>query len=112
MRASTNSSGSAAIPPSPSSRLRDATTSALLRWLFSTVTYTCHHCRARQRISLRRIHLFERFHHLEHGEAMLMLCPHCQNGLQTPSDYRTHTGHIVTVGPNNPPNNAFIHALY
>jgi hypothetical protein len=42
--------------------------SGLFRWLFSRVTYTCHHCDARQRIPLRRIHGVERFHHLEHGE--------------------------------------------
>jgi hypothetical protein len=42
--------------------------SGLFRWLFSRVTYTCRHCDARQRIPLRRIHGFERFHHLEHGE--------------------------------------------
>lgn len=86
--------------------------SGLFRWLFSRITYTCHHCGARQRIPLRRIHVFERFHHLEHGEALLILCPQCQNGIQTPSDYRSHTGHQVTVDPEDPPENAFIHAHY
>jgi hypothetical protein len=29
-----------------------------------------------------------------------------------PSDYRTHTGHHVTVDPEHPPDNAFIHDFY
>jgi hypothetical protein len=43
---------------------------------------------------------------------LLILCPQCQNGLQTPSDYRSHTGLHVTVDPQDPPTDAFIHALY
>jgi RNase P subunit RPR2 len=82
------------------------------RWIFSSVTYTCHPCGARQRIPLRRVHAFERFHHLEEGEALLIACPHCQQGIQTPSSYRTHTGHAVVVDPRNPPDNAFLHAFY
>jgi uncharacterized protein YlaI len=84
----------------------------VLRWLFSKVTYICHHCGARQRIPLRRIHSFERFHRLKQGEALLILCPECQHGLQMPSPYRSHTGHHVTVDPADPPQNAFIHAHY
>lgn len=86
--------------------------SAVLRWLFSKVTYRCRHCGARQRIPLRRIHVFERFHRLKQGEALLILCPQCQSGLQTPSAYRTHTGHLVAVDPEDPPENAFVHDLY
>lgn len=76
------------------------------------VTYTCHHCGASQRIPLRRVHLFERFHELEAGEALLIRCPQCETGIQTPSPYRTHTGHYVTVDPEAPPRNAFVHAHY
>jgi uncharacterized protein YlaI len=86
--------------------------SGILRWLFSKVTYTCHHCDARQRIPLRRIHVFERFHRLHQGEALLILCPQCQTGVQMPSAYRTRTGHQVTVDPGDPPKDAFIHDLY
>lgn len=65
--------------------------SGVWRWLFSNVTYTCHHCGARQRIPLRRVHFFERFHQLVHGQAVLIACPVCGHGVQTPSPYRTHT---------------------
>jgi hypothetical protein len=82
----------------------------LFRTAFRNVTYTCRHCAARQRIPLRRVHFFERFHHLTHGEAVLIACPHCPQGLQTPSPYRTHTGHPVAVDPMEPPKNAFIHS--
>lgn len=85
---------------------------SILRWLFSKVTYTCHHCGARQRIPLRRVHVFERFHRLERGEPVLIACPICGEGLQMPSPYRTHTGHEVTIDPNHPPKEAFIHNLY
>ena len=86
--------------------------SGVLARLFSRVTYTCHHCGVSQRIPLRRIHFFERFHELDHGEAVLILCPECRHGVQTPSDYRSHTGHTVTVDPHNPPANAVVHAHY
>jgi RNase P subunit RPR2 len=81
-------------------------------WLFSNVIYTCHHCGARQRIPLRRVHTFERFHRLEHGEAVLIACPMCGEGVQTPSSYRTHNGYDVEVDPLRPPSNAFIHSFY
>lgn len=83
-----------------------------LRTFFTKVTYACHLCGARQRIPLRRIHAFERFHHLEAGEAVLIACPDCPDGIQTPSPYRTHTHHDVSVDPRNPPDDAFIHAFY
>ena len=85
---------------------------ALLRLLFSRVTYTCRHCGARQRIPVRRIHVFERFHHLDHGEPLLIACPQCAEGVQVPSPYRTHTGHTVSVDPYRPPAHAFIHRFY
>lgn len=85
---------------------------AVRRWLFHKVTYTCQHCGARQRIPVRRVHVFERFYDLDHGQAVLILCPTCHQGLQMPSPYRTRTGHQVHVDPNNPPTNAVIHAFY
>lgn len=94
------------------SRMRDATMMGALRWLFSKVTYTCQHCGATQRIPLRRLHAFERFHRLDHGEALLILCPQCRQGLQMPSPYRSHTGHHVAVDPDNPPESAHIHHFY
>jgi hypothetical protein len=83
----------------------------LLRWLFSKVTYTCNRCDVRQRIPLRRVHFFERFNDLKTGQPVLIVCPHCENGLQCPSRYRTHTGHPVTVDPTHPPQNAFVYGL-
>lgn len=80
----------------------------MLRW-FKRVTYTCTHCGARQRIPLRRIHFFERFHEFRKGEALLIRCPTCGQGLQTPTAYKTHTGHPVDVDPENPPKTAIIH---
>jgi RNase P subunit RPR2 len=80
--------------------------------LFGRVTYTCRQCGARQRIPLRRVHVFERFHELEAGEPVLIACPECEVGLQIPSAYRTHTGQHVIVDPKQPPRNAFIHANY
>lgn len=82
----------------------------MLRW-FKRVLFTCTHCGVHQRIPLRRIHFFERFHELEHGEALLIQCPICGEGLQTPGPYTTHTGHTVEVDPNKPPKNAFIHGV-
>jgi hypothetical protein len=84
----------------------------LFSYVFKKVTYTCRLCGARQRIPLRRIHFFEWFHELEHGEAVLIACPKCLEGLQTPSPYRTHTDHQVKVDPENPPKNAYVHDFY
>ena len=81
----------------------------MLTALFRKVTYTCHHCGARQRIPLRRIHRFERFHSLEDGQPVLIACTHCPEGVQIPSPYRTHTRHDVTVDPESPPSDAFLH---
>jgi hypothetical protein len=77
-----------------------------------SVTYTCRECGARQRIPLRRLHVFERFHELAAGEAVLIACPQCETGLQMPSPYITRTGHHVIVDPEHPPRNAFVLALY
>ena len=82
----------------------------MLSW-FKKVIFTCHVCGARQRIPLRRVHFFERFHELENGEALLIRCPTCFEGLQTPTAYSTHTGHSVAVDPEKPPKNAFIHEV-
>lgn len=84
----------------------------LLRLLFPKVTYTCTFCEAVQTIPLRRIHLFERFHGLDEGQPVLIHCPNCRQGVQCPSPYRSHTGHLVVTDPKNPPQNAFIHDLY
>jgi hypothetical protein len=84
----------------------------LLRWLFPKVIYTCTSCEEVQTIPLRRIHLFERFHGLDEGQPVLIHCPKCRQGVQCPSPYRSHTGHLVVVDPINPPQNAFIHDLY
>ena len=78
--------------------------------LFSKVTYTCTVCEAVQRIPLRRVHFFEQFHGLDHGEPVLIHCPRCREGLQCPSPYHSHTGHTVEVDPQEPPDNAFIHS--
>lgn len=85
---------------------------SLFTWLFAKVTYSCTACHALQRIPLRRVHVFERFHRLRNGEAVLIQCPTCHQGLQCPSPYRSHTGILVAVDPNNPPHNAFVHAFY
>jgi RNase P subunit RPR2 len=85
---------------------------SIFRTAFRRVTYTCHPCGARQRIPLRRIHFFERFYRLEHGEPVLIACPNCGEGLQLPSDYPTHTGHRVHVTPDAVPENAMIHSAY
>lgn len=77
--------------------------------VFRKVTYSCHHCGASQRIPLRRVHRFERFHGLDDGQAVLIACPHCPEGVQMPSAYRTHTGHPVNVDPESPPPDAFTH---
>jgi hypothetical protein len=71
----------------------------LLRRLVAKVTYTCNRCAARQRIPLRRIHFFERFHDLKAGEPVPIVCPHCEDGVHCPSPYLTHAGHPVTVDP-------------
>lgn len=83
-----------------------------LSTLFRNVIYTCRHCAARQRIPLRRVHFFERFHELDSGQPLLIACPHCGKDVQMPSPYRTHTGHDVIVDPQQPPNNAVIHSHY
>lgn len=80
--------------------------------LFTKVTFSCTDCGAVQRIPLRRVHFFERFHGLDQGEPVIILCPSCHEGVQCPSPYRTHTGHPVTVDPKNPPNNAYLHAWH
>jgi hypothetical protein len=82
-----------------------------LAW-FNKVTYSCTACDARQRIPLRRVHAFERFYDLTEGQPVLIQCPICLEGLQCPTEYRSHTGHLVTVNPRYPPQNAFVHALY
>jgi RNase P subunit RPR2 len=80
----------------------------MFRWLFSKVTFTCTHCGARQRIPLRRVHFFERFHGLTRGQVVLIRCPDCRNGLQMPTPYQTHTGQETRFDPDNP-QNAIIH---
>ena len=76
---------------------------------FRTVTFTCNHCRVVQRIPLRRVHFFERFHELSDGQPILIRCPQCIDGLQIPSPYTSHTGHSVFVDPKDPPRQALIH---
>lgn len=80
-----------------------------VRWLFKKVVFTCGQCGVRQRIPLRRVHFFERFHGLTHGEVLLIACPVCGDGLQIPTPYRTHTGADARFDPENP-DNAVIHA--
>jgi len=70
---------------------------------FKRVTFICSHCGTQQRIPLRRIHFFERFHKLCDGQPLLIGCPQCHQGLQTPGPYRTHTGQEVVVDPHNLP---------
>ena len=83
----------------------------LSRW-FSKVTYTCTFCEAVQTIPLRRIHVFERFHSLDEGQPVLIRCPQCRQGVQCPSPYHSHTGHLVVIDPKDQPKNAFVHELY
>jgi hypothetical protein len=82
----------------------------MLSW-FNKVIFTCTVCGTRQRIPLRRIHFFERFHSLNEGQAILILCPKCYEGLQTPSPYRTHNGNDIAVDHENPPKSAFVHGV-
>lgn len=84
----------------------------LLSWLFSKVTYTCTFCEAVQTIPLRRIHVFERFHGLDKGQPVLIRCPQCRHGVQCPSAYHSHAGHLVAIDPKDQPKNAFVHELY
>jgi hypothetical protein len=84
----------------------------LLCWWFSKVTYTCTFCEAVQTIPLRRIHVFERFHGLDEGQPVLIRCPQCRQGVQCPSSYRSHTGHLVVIDAKDRPKNSFIHELY
>ena len=84
----------------------------LLTWLFTRVTYSCTACSAVQKIPLRRVHNFERFFDLTEGQPVLIQCPTCHEGLQCPSSYRSHTGHVIVIDPSNPPTNVFIHAFY
>lgn len=80
----------------------------MLTW-FRRVAFTCTHCEAAQRIPLRRIHFFERFHDLCQGQAVLIRCTQCGLGLQIPGPYRSHTGYQVNVDRENLPKNAFVH---
>jgi hypothetical protein len=80
----------------------------MLTW-FRKVTFTCTHCGAFQVIPLRRVHVFERFHELRDGQPVLIRCPQCPHGLQFPSPYTSHTGHLVVVDPQDPPREALIH---
>lgn len=80
--------------------------------LFKKVTYSCTYCDAVQRIPVRRLHFFERFHGLDHGEPVLIHCPKCREGVQCPSPYRSHSGHLIVVDPRNPPDNAYVHAAH
>jgi hypothetical protein len=84
----------------------------LLSWLFTKVTYRCTSCEAVQTIPVRRIHVFERFHGLTEGQPVLIRCPQCHQGVQCPSPYRSHTGHLISVDPTQPPKNAFLHEWY
>lgn len=83
----------------------------LSRWI-SKVTYRCTFCEAVQTIPVRRIHVFERFHGLDEGQPVLIRCPHCRQGVQYPSPYHSHTGHLVVIDPKDQPQNAFVHELY
>ena len=80
----------------------------MIGW-FKKVIYTCQACGAQQRIPLRRIHFFESFHGLRKGQAVLIVCPDCGDGLQIPTPYKTSTGHSVAIDPEDPLKNAFIH---
>jgi hypothetical protein len=80
--------------------------------LFKKVTYSCTQCAAVQRIPVRRLHFFERFHGLDHGEPVLIHCPKCRRGVQCPAPYRSHSGHQIVVDPGNPPDNAYVHAWH
>jgi hypothetical protein len=84
----------------------------LLSGWFSRVTYKCTFCKAVQTIPLRRIHVFERFHGLDQGQPVLIRCPQCRRGVQCPSSYHSHTGHLVVIDPERQPKNAFVHELY
>ena len=56
--------------------------------------------------------LFERFHDLCQGQAILIRCPQCGLGLQIPGPYQGHTGQSVTVDPAKLPGDAFIHEAF
>lgn len=83
----------------------------MISW-FKNVTFICNNCEATQMIPLRRIHFFERFHELRQGQPVLIMCPTCQEGLQIPGSYRTHTGFSVDIDPQNIPRESFIHSSY
>lgn len=79
---------------------------------FRKVTFICNHCGTAQRIPLRRIHFFERFQDVRAGQALLIRCPHCRQGLQIPSPYHSHSGQLITINPANLPGDAFIHDTF
>lgn len=86
-----------------------------MKWLrrrISKVTYRCTFCEAVQMIPVRRIHVFERFYGLDEGQPVLIRCPHCRQGVQCPSPYHSHTGHLVVIDPKDQPKNTFVHELY
>jgi hypothetical protein len=78
---------------------------------FRKVIFTCTLCRTVQRIPLRRVHFFERFHNLN-GRVLLICCPQCRQGLQIPDSYRSYTGRFITIDPAKPPKDAFIHDAF
>jgi hypothetical protein len=88
----------------PGSRLQDE---RMWTW-FRKVIFTCTVCRTVQRIPVRRVHVFERFHNLD-GRALLIRCSRCRRGLQIPGSYRSYTGRLITINPANPPKDALIH---
>ena len=81
----------------------------MLAWLLKKVTFTCNRCPGRQRIPVRRLHFFERFNQLDRGQAILIRCPQCGEGLQIPTPYRNHNGQPVQVDAAELPADAFIH---
>jgi len=80
----------------------------MIGW-FKKVIYTCQACGTQQRIPLRRILFFERFHELHDGRAVLIVCPICGEGIQIPTPYRNRAGKSVAVDPENPLRHAFVH---
>lgn len=80
----------------------------MLNW-FCKVIFTCNRCAATQRIPLRRIHFFERFHELHDRRVLLIRCPECRIGLQIPAPYRSSSGRLLSPNPESPTKDAFIH---
>jgi hypothetical protein len=70
-------------------------------WFFKKVRFECNACGNVVTIPLRRVHDFEMFVELEDGQALLMECHDCHQGVMIPGLYTKRSGRPVLVDPQN-----------